>query len=317
MLSLLAFRAIGALADALPRSVQYAIARRAGDLYYFFDATARENVKDNLRGVHGDKVSPALIRKQARWVFRSFGMYLCEFFGQKRFGGDFVDKHVVVQGRENLDAALQRGKGVIFCPAHYSNWEMGATIIAHLGYPITIVAQMHADPKVNELFFGQREKRGIRVVPSQHGAKGALKALRQNHTVALMGDRRTGGPVVGVKLFGRLAYLPQGPWRIALTSGAALLPTFIHRRIDGGLTLEIGAPIDVQSSGTLQERVARLAQSWTQCFERRLLIDPSQWAVFTKVWADSSNDTSHEPDEMAAMSAAAATSEGGKPERGQ
>jgi lauroyl/myristoyl acyltransferase len=314
MLSLLAFRAIGALADALPRSVQYAIARRAGDLYYLCDRTARNNVKENLRGVHGDKVSPALIRRQARWIFRSFGMYLCEFFGQKRFGREFIDKHVVIQGREHLDAAMQRGKGVIFCPAHYSNWEMGASIVAHMGYPITIIAQMHDDPKVNELFFGQREKRGIHVVPSQHGAKGALKALRQNHTVALMGDRTTGGPVVGVKLFGKLAYLPQGPWRIALTSGAALLPTFIHRRLDGGLTLNIGAPLEVPQTGTIQERMALLAQSWTHCFERRLLIDPGQWAVFTKVWADTMPQL---PGKLAATSSSEVTLEGGKTERGQ
>jgi KDO2-lipid IV(A) lauroyltransferase len=122
------------------------------------------------------------------------------------------------------------------------------------------------------------------VVPSQHGAKGALKALRHNQTVALMGDRPTGGPVIAVRFFGRRTCLPQGPWRIALVSGAALLPAFMHRRCNGGFTLEIGAPLHTPAAGTLAERMAAQAQAWADSFAARLRADPGQWAAFRSVW---------------------------------
>src|SRR5205823_4752648 len=146
--------------------------------------------------------------------------------------------------------ALAQGRGAIFCSAHYSNWELGGPIVANMGHRVVIVAQMHADPAVNDIFVGQREKAGVKVVPSQHGAKGALRALRQNQPVALLGDRTTGGPVVAVTLFGHTVNLPQGPWRIALVSGAPLLPTFVYRRCNQNFTFNIGAAIEVPPEGS-------------------------------------------------------------------
>lgn len=280
----LGFRAIGGLTGVLPRGWQYWLALRGADAYYLFDRRARGAMLANLRGLLGPEAPEALVRGETRSAFRSFGMYLCEFFGHRRLGGRFIDEHVVVLGRENLDAALACGRGAIFCSGHYSNWEFGATIVAHLGYPITIVAQAHAHAQTNALFVGQRMEAGVNVVPSQHGAKGALKALRQNQTVAVMGDRPTGGPVIPVLFLGRRTCLPQGPWRIALVSGAALLPTFMHRRCNGGFTLEIGAPLEAPRTGALRERMTALAQAWAECFAARLRADPGQWAAFYEVW---------------------------------
>jgi KDO2-lipid IV(A) lauroyltransferase len=127
---------------------------------------------------------------------------------------------------------------------------------------------------------------GVNVVHSEQGATAALKALRRNETVALIADRPTGGPVVGVTLFGKLTYLPQGPWRIAVASGAALLPTFVYRRFNNQYTMEIGPALPVQETGTREERMAALAQSWARCLEARLKADPSQWATFYRVWDD-------------------------------
>jgi len=288
MLTRVGFKAITALTGALPRSWQYALARRVADIYYLADRCARENVKANLRCILGENASNAAVCNEARSVFRSFGMYICEFFGIRHFGHAFIDEHVIVHGRENLDAALAKGRGVIFCSAHYSNWELGAMVVARLGYPITAVVQSHADPRTNDLFVQQRVNAGVNVVATQHGAKGALRALRRNQTVALMGDRTTGGPVVPVLLFGKQALLPQGPWRIAQTTGAALLPTFVHRRFDDQFTLEIGSAIQTSNEGDLSERMVALAQAWTHCLEARLRTDPSQWAVFSRLYADPS-----------------------------
>jgi lauroyl/myristoyl acyltransferase len=286
MLKHLGFKAIVGLAAVLPRRVQYWIAHRVADAHYLLDRKARAAVCANLRVILGDDARESVIRHEARWVFRSFGMYLCEFFGHSRFARNFCDKHVIVQGRENLDAALALGHGAIFCSGHYSNWELGGTVVARLGYPIWAITQMHADPRTNAMFVGQREAAGVHVVHSQHGAKAAMKALRANETVAVLGDRTTGGPVVAVQLFGKTTYLPQGPWRMALATGAPILPTFVHRRFSGSYTLEFGPPVAVPERGTRDERMAAMAQSWAATLEARLRADPSQWAVFYRVWDD-------------------------------
>ena len=283
MLKYLGFKSIVGLARMLPRSWQYAMAHRVADAHYILDQAARRSVQHNLRIILGPDAPDSAVRHEARWVFRSFSMYLCEFFGHEALRGSYIDRHVIVQGQEHLDAALSKGRGAIFCSAHYSNWELGATVVAHLGYPIVAVTQRHTDSRTNTMFVSQREAAGVRVVHSEHGATAALRALRRNQTVALLGDRPTGGPTVAVRLCQRRILLPQGPWRIAQSSGAALLPTFMHRRYNGNYTLEIGAPIAPPDDGR-SGRMNALAQAWADCLEARLRRDPSQWAVFYPAW---------------------------------
>jgi lauroyl/myristoyl acyltransferase len=277
------YRVITALSNILPRNWQYAIAHRVADAHYLFDKRARDSVKANLRVILGPDTPEEKIRHDTRWVFRSFGMYLCEFLGYKQYGPEFIDAHVAVKGREHLEAAFARGKGIIFCSAHYSNWELGATTIAHMGYPVVAITQMHTHSKVNEMFVRQRALRGLEVVHSDRGAKAALKALRQNRTVAVLGDRTTGGPVVNVRLFGRRTGLPQGPWRMAYVSGAALLPTFLYRGFNNSYTLEFCAPVDVPS-GDRAASMSVSAQAWADQLEARVRVDPCQWATFTPFW---------------------------------
>lgn len=286
MLAYWGYLAVVALTRILPRRVQYFVACRVADLNYLFDRSAREAVKANLRVILGPEASEPHVRRQARWVFRSFGMYMCEFFGAEGFGPEFFDEHVAIQGRENLDAALAGGRGMLFVSGHYSNWELGAFVVGRLGYPIVALTRPHAAQRVNELFVGQRRKHGVTVVHTETGARAVLRALRENRPVAILGDRSTGGPTVRVTLFGRPTYLPQGPWRIAVDAGVPLLPTFVHRRFNRDYTLEIGAALPVPEEGTKAERMAALAQAYALALEARVKADPCQWAVFYPLWKD-------------------------------
>ena len=286
MLKYLAFQAITWLSSTLPCGAQYWVAKRLADIHYALDKKGRRAVRANVRVILGPEASEAQVGRESRWVFRSFGMYLCEFFGYRRFGPRFLDEHVRVEGREHLDRALAGGRGCLFVSGHYSNWELGASVVGHLGYPILIVAQMHPSPRVNELFIRQRARHGVTVAHTEHGARATLKGLRENRPVAILGDRPTGGPTVSVTLFGRPTALPLGPWRIALNTGAPILPTFVHRRFHGAYTLEIGAPLHWPESGSRDARIAALAQDWAQLLEARVRADPCQWACFYAIWPE-------------------------------
>jgi KDO2-lipid IV(A) lauroyltransferase len=279
------FKAVTGLSSILALNTRYALAGLCADLYFKLDRGARENVCANLSAVLLPDAAPSALRSEARRVFHSFGRYLVEFFGAHVLSDQYIDRHVLVAGREHIDTALKAGHGALFVSGHYSNWELGAAVVARMGYPITAITQMHAHPKVNALFVEQRTRRGVRVAHSIYGARAALKALQQNETVAILGDRPTGGATVEAGFFGRRTALPLGPWRIALSSGAALLPTFMSRREDGYL-LEIGAPLNISDyTGTSEiEKSQALAQAWTVYFEERVRKDPGQWEAFYPVF---------------------------------
>jgi KDO2-lipid IV(A) lauroyltransferase len=172
----------------------------------------------------------------------------------------------------------------LFVSGHYSNWELGAFVVGRLGYPILIVAQIHDDPRVNELFVKARAVHGVEVAPTAHGARAALRALRDNRPVAILGDRPTGGPAIDVTLFGQPTAFPQGPWRLALDTGAPLLPTFMRRETNGSYALLIGEAIERPAEGSRAEQMAAMAQAFAGALEQRLREDPTQWAAFYPVW---------------------------------
>jgi KDO2-lipid IV(A) lauroyltransferase len=284
MIGYLAYRSLTFICARLPFSFQYGVARVLSGVAHAVAGRSRAGVRANLRTVLGPGVDEREICRLTRRTFRSFGRYLCEFFGAAGCDQAFFDKNVRVVGRENLDAALAKGRGLLFVSGHYSNWELGAFVVGRLGYRILIVAQIHADPRVNDLFVRARAVHGVEVAPTANGARAALRALRDNRPVAILGDRPTGGPTVSVTLCGKETCFPQGPWRLALDTGAPLLPTFMRRETNGSYTLLIGSPLDVPERGTREERMAALAKAFGDVLEARLREDPTQWAAFHPVW---------------------------------
>ena len=47
---------------------------------------------------------------------------------------------IEIVGREHLEEALSRGRGCIIASSHLGNWELGAVMIAQLGYTLHAVA---------------------------------------------------------------------------------------------------------------------------------------------------------------------------------
>lgn len=277
------YRAIAWLAAVVPYPFQYAIAGIASGLYYRLDNQARRNMLGNMRAVVGVSAREHDVRALGRGAFNSFGRFVCEFIGLRNLSPEFLDGHVNVSGLEHLRAGLAGGRGVLLCSAHYSNWEVGAAKVARMGFPLTVVVQQHANEKVDALFVAAREKAGIRVAYSHNGALRALKALKRNEVVAILGDRPTGGPTVSVELFGRSTDFPQGPWRISMSSGAAIVPVFVQRS-GADYALKFGAPLKNFGYNDPRRSAQHLAQQWAHDFEAQVKSDPSQWSVFYPVW---------------------------------
>ncbi|MFI5206098.1 MAG: lysophospholipid acyltransferase family protein, partial [Candidatus Paceibacterales bacterium] len=150
------------LAKILPIQVSYTLVMLLCDLHYYFSKTDRQAVENNLKiAFKADHVpSP-----QVRAVFRNFGKYLLEFFIMtRRLQPAYLESNVHIKNVEYLNEVLQKGKGGIVVSAHLGNWEMGGAVLPMLGFPLSVVALAHKDPRVNALFNAQREAFGTSVI---------------------------------------------------------------------------------------------------------------------------------------------------------
>ena len=273
------------LGRALPRRISYGIARRIADLYMLLDRRGRECVIANLQQIHrhaGVTLSPRALHALARENFLNFAKYLVDFF--HFMGIDPSRLNRLIEPTElwnTLDALRVRGKGVIILSAHLGNWELGAAWVAARGYPIHAVALQHPDPKLNNLYWRQRTARGLPVIPVGRAARECLTALRRNEIIALVGDRDFSASTALFEFFGKPARLPAGPAKLALATGAPILPTFMVRVAGERFRYIVGGPIFADpAQDTVETVMCRIAHA----LEQVILQHSEQWFLFHNPW---------------------------------
>ena len=282
----LLFRLVIALCNVLPQRFLYFIALRVAELnYYLLDRSGRNAVISNLRQVLPD-ATDARLAKEARGVFRNFGKYLTEFFRFRKFNVEWFRTNMAVHGLEHIEAALAGGKGCITSSAHLANWELGAAGLSIMGgHKMTVVVAMHRYGKINNLFMREREAVGLTVADMERNAGIVLmRALRRNEVVGVMGDRDPTEQGVMVNFFNKPCRFPQGPARLALATGAPIIPAFCLRRTNDSFTTVFLPPLPVPEEGSRDEKVVAITQSFANIIEDAVRLYPEQWAVFYSFW---------------------------------
>ena len=285
MLKYLQLKVAEYLSRFLPRRVGYGIARRIADMYVLLDKRGRDSVIANLRQIHqhsGVALSPRALRSLARENFLNFAKYVLDFFHFLSLPPERAHRLIDFGNvTEILDALLAQGKGVIFVSAHFGNWELGAAALAQSGYKFNAVALWQPNPRVNELSQSYRIRRKINPIPFGRAARECLRALRRNEIVAVLGDRDFSGSRDTVEFFGRPARLPDGPAKLALATGAPILPIFMVRMPDDTFRYIVEEPIwaDKQRD-SLSDVMRRLAVA----MERVISQHSEQWFLFHDLW---------------------------------
>ena len=132
------------------------------------------------------------------------------------------------EGLEHYLAAKQRGKGVLVLTGHLGAWEMSSFYHSLAGYPMGMVIRKLDNPWVNRFVNEIRTQHGNRVLPKDDFARGLIAAMRAGETVGVLMDTNMTPPQgVFVDFFGHAACTASGVARVALRTGAAVLPGFL------------------------------------------------------------------------------------------
>jgi KDO2-lipid IV(A) lauroyltransferase len=296
MIGYLWYLLVERFATAVPMRTAYAMARFLGVLRYWQWRKGRRYVRRNIEVLLDGKAPRGLMRSLVRRTFINFGLNIIEFFRFKRFDKEYFDTHCEIFGAEYLDEALARGRGAIFLSAHFGNWELGVAAYAAHGRPITVIAMPHLNAKVERLFVEQRGKKGLGVLPTRTAARPAVRILRNNGIIGMLGERTTGDDGVAVDFCGRRVLFPKGPGWLAVKTGAAIMPTLGIRKRDNTFTIFSDPPIYPPESGTDDERILTVTRRFASFLERYVKRYPELWATFLDFFARQSAEDRVEAD---------------------
>jgi|KBSSwiStaDraftv2_1062776.scaffolds.fasta_scaffold505565_1 KDO2-lipid IV(A) lauroyltransferase len=250
-------------------------------------AGARQ-LRKNLRRVVGPSVSELRLDQIVGEALRSYSRYWRETFRLPRMDLRALAERTdeVVVGAEHLDAALERGKGVVLALPHQGNYDAAGVWLVHHNGPFVTVAERLKPESLFERFVEFRESLGFEVHPVGKGTPSPIGVLQErmgeNKVACLLADRDLSRNGVQVDFFGEPTRMPPGPAILAATTGAALLPVSAYYAGDGwGLT--INPPIEVPDL-PLNENVQYLTQQVAQHFEVDIAAHPTDWHMLQKLW---------------------------------
>ncbi|MEO5660449.1 MAG: lysophospholipid acyltransferase family protein [Polaromonas sp.] len=187
--------------------------------------------------------------------------------------------NVKVAGQIHAEQAYAQGRGVIFFGPHCGSFELGPQALAEIYGPITAIYRPARKAWLARLEVLARDRQNLTVVPaSLSGIRLMHKALKANQAVAMLTDQvPPEGWGIWAPFFGRPAYTMTLAARLALQSGATLLPVSCERLPRGrGYFLKIWpavTAVETREKSDLLQAVTRI----NQAIEAIVLSQPGQY----------------------------------------
>src|SRR6202451_3252769 len=163
-----------------------------------------------------------------RKLYRNLGWLLAEFCQMPRYTPGITNSFIRYEGLEHYLAARDQGKGVLILTGHLGAWELSSFYHSLMGYPMGMVIRRLDNRRLDDYVNAIRCLHGNRVLHKDDFARGLLTAMRAGETVGILMDTNMRPPQgVFVPFFGVPACTASGLARVALNTGAAVLPVFI------------------------------------------------------------------------------------------
>jgi len=286
----LAYRATAWVLRTVPARPAGALIGLGAQASYLLWPTKRAWSNRNFGHVLGLPPDHPQVRKLALRAYRVYGDYLVELMRVP-----FLPTEEVVKLIEPLDpveierlrATAPHG-GIICTVGHVGNNDAIGAAIAHLGLPLSAVADDSAFPELFELLKRQREQWHATVIPWRN-LRAIFGVLRRREILALLVDWGYRSDGIPVTLFGAWTTLPAGPATLAARTDSRIVPIITVRRPDRRMQVTWAEPIEVPSMdpADLQRATQRIADALALTIGRH----PEDWYSFKPMWPATARET--------------------------
>ncbi|MFZ0912688.1 MAG: lysophospholipid acyltransferase family protein [Candidatus Korobacteraceae bacterium] len=273
------------LIGALPRPLARGWGILLGGAGYHLHRRLRRVGMRNLELAFPEK-STKERRRILRGVYVSLGRLLGEACLFPSYTRENASRVAVYQGFENFEAAEKRGKGVLFLTGHFGGWEIGSFFHSLQGHPMKMVVRPLDNPYVDALVARYRGLHGNQMLGKDEFARGLLAAMRNNETVGVLMDTNMTPPQgVFVNFFGIPACTASGVARVALHTGAAVVPAFtIWDPVLRKYRVEFDRAVDLIRTGDPDADALANTALFNKIIEDHVRRYPNQWLWVHRRW---------------------------------
>jgi len=268
----------------VPPRLAYWICPVIGSLVFALNHNVRGNVLDNLRHVMPDATHRQR-RQVARKIVRNVVKNYYDLVRLPHMKARDLERTITTEGMDNIDLALEQGRGLIITSGHIGNFGTVAQLAAARGYKVSVVAEDIEPPRLYDYTNNIRSRFGLRMI--KLGSAQALtiyRILKKNEILMLASDRDVADDGVPTMFFDAPADMPPGPIALALRLNTPLIHGYTCRLPDSTSLVQLGRPMEMVRTGDRDLDLKINMRKMAQLLEELILKNPSQWLVLQKIW---------------------------------
>ena len=269
----------------LPRPLARSLAAMLARILYALMPKLRKTAEVNLRIAFPDW-NEAQRKAVSRGMARNLGWMAAEFARFPRYSKGNIEQIVELDGHENFLEGQGRGKGVLVLTGHIGAWELSSFAHALYGFPLHFMARPIDNRKLDDLVSRYRCLPGNRPILKNESARVMLKILKESGTIGILADQNSmPEEAVFVNFFGKTASTTTGIARLALHTGAAVVPGYAVW--DAGIRkyrLRFEPPVELLRTGDTERDVFENTQRFTKVIEEIIRKYPEQWVWVHGRW---------------------------------
>lgn len=275
------------LATNMPRRFMLRFADLAGCIVWRILSKEKTKVLRHLSFAFKDEKQDEELGRIGSLVFPNLAKTAVDALRIPRFKRSLPASLALVQDEGVIDKikrVREQGKGVICLTAHIGNWEMIHFYCTARGHGGVVIGRRIYYEPFNRVLEKIRTESGVKVFYRDGSPKPILRALRDNQVIGILADQDVDSVEgVFVPFFGEMAYTPSAPARIAMASGAPLLPAFMVREGEKYRFFSYDL-IWPEKAGSSESQAVELTERWSRAVESAIRQYPEQWVWMHERW---------------------------------
>jgi Kdo2-lipid IVA lauroyltransferase/acyltransferase len=263
--------------SVLPEGVGRELCAGLGWLGFWWVGRDRRLARENLKRVYPDW-PPSVVERTARAVFRELGRNVYDFLRYPNLSASARLALVDLEGKSRLDAVRASGRGAVIVTAHLGAFEILAGRLTGEGYPLKAMARPIRERRLEGLLTRHRERMDVATISALRFPRAAVRHLERGGFLGVLMDQRvkSGGTVV--RFLGQPTRMTDAPARLALATGAPLVPVTIQRGPGHRHRARVFPPVEPRGSA------AELTQALAATLESVIRECPAEWMWFHPRW---------------------------------
>jgi KDO2-lipid IV(A) lauroyltransferase len=252
---------------------------------YIINIEHKRYAKANLDLVYKDKISEDRKKEIIKNSYKNLVYNLYEFIENPTLNLEQLEEKITVENESVVLDAIKNNKKIILISAHYGNWEYITSYISLKYKPTTMVGRPMNNKYFNKDMINNRNKHNSEMLNKKGSAVGLMRALKKNRMIGLAIDQyvsKNKGQIV--EFLGQKTYMTDSTSRIALKTGAVILPVYFIRDDFRTYTVKFVEPIE--SKGT----IAELTQLQADSISKQIFDKPDDWFWQHKRFKSNNND---------------------------